>query len=238
MTGYLQRLVTAAVQGQAGIHPVVRPPATGRGAGEPAPWTELVADAAPRRGGATASPGGTPVPDLTAPASRAPVLPAARDRRQPDTFSAPPPASAPDLAPELATPLFEPAPASRPAAAAPAARAESGARPPVAHRPLLPPDDATLAARVRARRPEPSGSGREPAKDGPGPAALPPVRREPQQLAGRAASQRSSRAPDGNDIEIHIGRIEVTAVTAPPVAQAAKAARKSINLGDYLRNGR
>jgi len=39
-------------------------------------------------------------------------------------------------------------------------------------------------------------------------------------------------------VEIHIGRIEVTAVSPPPAAPVAKAARKSINLSEYLRNGR
>jgi hypothetical protein len=43
---------------------------------------------------------------------------------------------------------------------------------------------------------------------------------------------------DRGDVEIHIGRIEVTAVSPPPPAAAAKPARKSINLSEYLRNGR
>ena len=44
MTGYLQRLVTTAVQGQTGVRPVVRPRESGR-AEDPAAWTELGDDA-------------------------------------------------------------------------------------------------------------------------------------------------------------------------------------------------
>jgi hypothetical protein len=43
------------------------------------------------------------------------------------------------------------------------------------------------------------------------------------------------REPD--DIQIHIGRIEVTAVPPAPARPAAKPARQSLNLDDYLKRG-
>ncbi|HWF05879.1 MAG TPA: hypothetical protein VHA06_19485 [Candidatus Angelobacter sp.] len=48
-----------------------------------------------------------------------------------------------------------------------------------------------------------------------------------------AASRAAEREPD--EIQIHIGRIEISAVPQTPAAPATKAARKSSSLDDYLR---
>jgi hypothetical protein len=238
MTGYLQRLVATAVQGQAGLRPIVRPPGTGRAAEDPAVWPVLGDDAGTRAAATATSPAAPEVPDLRGRASDTPAPPAGSTRGLPRTVPAPQPASSPGPAPELLTPLFGTTPAARPAAPALAAGAGSVARPPAGYRPLPgAAPDRSRAMRARDTPAGPDGPGPEPARARPGPAAPPQMRQQPQHLAGRAVPERAGGA-DGGDIEIHIGRIEVTAVTAPPVAPAAKAARKSINLGDYLRNGR
>ena len=62
------------------------------------------------------------------------------------------------------------------------------------------------------------------------------IQREPE--ARLTSSARAERQPD--EIQIHIGRIEVTAVPAPPAQRAPKAPDKGISLDAYLerRNGR
>jgi hypothetical protein len=45
-------------------------------------------------------------------------------------------------------------------------------------------------------------------------------------------------APEPDSIEIHIGRIEVTAVPPPAARPAAPSRPKSVNLGEYLKRGR
>ena len=68
-----------------------------------------------------------------------------------------------------------------------------------------------------------------------GPPVLPAFMPEPDRWP---AVYGSAGEADRGDVEIHIGRIEVTAVSPPLAAPVAKAARKSINLNEYLRNGR
>jgi hypothetical protein len=57
-----------------------------------------------------------------------------------------------------------------------------------------------------------------------------PMNHEKQRAA---ASRAAAREPD--EIQIHIGRIEISAVPQTPAAPAVKAARKSSSLDDYLR---
>jgi hypothetical protein len=242
VTGYLQRLVTTAVQGKTGVHPIVRPPGNGPDAGEPA-WTEFAdqVDLHPGEGlapaGSTAAgeaaavPVATPAPDGPAPAKDRPP-PAAghvRDRT----------AAEPSRLPEIMTLLFGETPAVDPGTPVPVARSGSIARPPVARRsrPGQPADHPSGPAREHSTPAAPTRSGLQPAAAWPGAASLPPFGPEPQRWARPAASGRAEGA-DGGDVEIHIGRIEVTAVSAAPAAPDAKAARKSINLSEYLRNGR
>ena len=137
------------------------------------------------------------------------------------------------------TPLFGAIPATDPATPVPAARAGRVARPSVARRSRSgpPANHASGPARDRDTPAGPARSDVQPATARPGPAVLPPFSQPPQHRAEPATSRRAGRADDG-DVEIHIGRIEVTAVSAPPAAPVAKAARKAINLSEYLRNGR
>jgi hypothetical protein len=58
-----------------------------------------------------------------------------------------------------------------------------------------------------------------------------PDRKEDRDLSGRSATP--TREPD--EIQIHIGRIEVTAVPPAPVRPAPRPANKSLDLGAYLK---
>jgi hypothetical protein len=198
-----------------------------RGGEEPA-WPEFAADAAPPLAEDATPPGG----DLPSPSA---------------SRTGDPLAPVPAPVPEVMMPLFGATRAADPAAAvaadrtapAPAAGAGRPAHPLVTRRSALPlaAGHASRPDHVRGMPAETAHSGLEPATARPGPAELPPVRREPQHRAGPAASGGTDPAGRG-DVEIHIGRIEVTAVSPPPAAPAPKAARKAINLDDYLRNRR
>ncbi len=247
MTGYLQRLVTTAVQGKTGVHPIVRPSGIGPGSQEPA-WTEFADEAEPHPGEGraragptaragpaapdevTAAPVATPAPGGPARAGDQPPRGAGHVRDQT--------AAEPSRLPEIMTLLFGEAPVADPATPGPVARIGSVAPAPVAprSRPGQPADHPGGPAREHSTPAEPARSGFQPAAR-PGPAGLPPFGPESQRRAGPAESRRVEGA-DRGDVEIHIGRIEVTAVSAAPAAPVAKAARKSIDLSEYLRNGR
>lgn len=241
MTGYLQRLVTTAVQGQTGVRPVVRPRESGR-AEDPAAWTEL-GDDAWSSGAATAT--SSAAPEVADPRAHISDLPGpgasgtgGQPRAVPRTGPAPERASAPDPGHELLTPLFDARPSPARQAPAGATGLGSAARTPAGYRqqPGAAPEISwrtTPAQHAPAETDDPDPVPARPRQDPPAP---PRIRRLPP-LTGRAVPDRADRA-DSGDIEIHIGRIEVTAVTPPPAQPPVKAARKSINLGDYLRNGR
>lgn len=69
----------------------------------------------------------------------------------------------------------------------------------------------------------------------------------PARMPGAAATRAGTPQPshgaaspgsDGDEIHIHIGRVEVAAVSPPPARPApAAASRKSLNLEEYLRRG-
>jgi len=242
VTGYLQRLVTTAVQGKVGVHPIVRPWRIEAGVQERA-WREFAAeaaahpgqDAAPAEGMAlgesTAATVTTPVFDGAAPGHDQPRPAAghARDRV----------ADKQDPVTETMTPLFVPIPGGDLAAGVPAAGTGGIARPPAARgsRPAPPADRPGGPTRERHSPVDPARSDPWPVTARPGPAVLPAFRREPDRWAEPATSGGAGEA-DRGDVEIHIGRIEVTAVSPAPAAPVAKPARKSINLSEYLRNGR
>ena len=69
----------------------------------------------------------------------------------------------------------------------------------------------------------------------PRPSASDRRRTEPVRPAARPAA-RPER--EGEEIQIHIGRIEVTAVPPAPPRPAAQPVRKSLRLDEYLRRGR
>jgi hypothetical protein len=242
VTGYLQRLVTTAAQGDAGVHPIVRPWQAGTSPAErtwldfadedethaaPAEARILAGGTAPA--GGTAAPAAAPVPDGPAPGHDQPRPAAGRGRV----------AAEPHPAPETMTPLFGAIPAPDPVGPARAARIGGVTRSPAARRSR--PGPAAVhpsgPADERGTPADPARPGPRPAASQPVPAALPLFHQELRDRTGPAGSARAGAA-DRGDIEIHIGRIEVTAVSPPPAAPAAKAARKSISLDDYLRNGR
>ena len=237
MTGYLQRLVTTAVQGKVGVHPIVRPWRTEAVVQERS-WRELAAEAEPHPALDTASaedmaPGegttvATTVFDGAAPGHDRPPPTAGHVRDRP--------AAAPTPALETMTPLFGPIPDTDPPTRAPAAGTGGIARSPASHRSRPGPPVDRPGGSARERTPgNPAHSDPWPVSARPDPAVLPATRREPDR---RPAAYGSSGEADRGDVEIHIGRIEVTAVSPPPAAPVAKAARKSINLSEYLRNGR
>ena len=241
MTGYLQRLVTTAVQGQVGVHPIVRPWRIEAGVQERA-WPGFAAEVEPPPGqdtvaGQEAAPGEgtaatvtTPVIDRAAPGHDRP-RPAADHIH--DRMAAEAPAAT-----ETMSPLFAPIPSADPAARVPIGIGGL-ARPSASYRSRPGPsaDRPTGPARERPTPVDPTRAGPWPVTARPGPAVRPAYRPEPNRRAGPATSGGTGEA-DRGDVEIHIGRIEVTAVSPPPPAPAAKAARKSINLSEYLRNGR
>ncbi|HEY7334960.1 MAG TPA: hypothetical protein VH639_08755 [Bryobacteraceae bacterium] len=63
-----------------------------------------------------------------------------------------------------------------------------------------------------------------------------PLRRAP--LQKRAAAGAAAKAPQLGEIQIHIGRIEVTAAPPPAARPQPKAAPKSPSLAEYLQRGR
>lgn len=67
---------------------------------------------------------------------------------------------------------------------------------------------------------------------------LKPAQPDPAPFPEPAKAGRHDEARVSGDIQIHIGRIEVTAVPPPVPRPAAPPARKSINLGEYLKRGR
>jgi hypothetical protein len=69
---------------------------------------------------------------------------------------------------------------------------------------------------------------------------LQPRESPPTSTAARTseAARRSQPAQrDADEIHIHIGRIEVAAIAQPAPRPAAAAARRSLNLDEYLRHG-
>jgi hypothetical protein len=237
VTGYLQRLVTTAVQGKAGVHPIVRPP---RVEPEGLAWNEVADEAEPHLGEgaapaevAAATPTATQLPgQAEAPGNSRPppIAGHAHDRT----------AAEPSGVPETMTPLFGETAAADPATPVLAARMGSAVRPAVARRsrPSQRADHPIGPARGPSAPADATRSGLQPATPRSDPAALTPFRQEPQRWAWPATSWPAAEGAGRGDVEIHIGRIEVTAVSPPPPAPAAKAARKSINLNEYLRNGR
>lgn len=254
MTGYLQRLVTTAVQGKVGVHPIVRPWKVGADVEERA-WTEFADQVEPHLSEGTAPAEGTARVESTAQAvatapaeaTAAPVAtpllggPPHSDDRPPLAAGHVRDRTAPGPSPvlETMTPLFGETPAADPAAPVPATRIGSIVRPPATRRSRSGPsmDHPGGPAGERYIPAGPARSDPWAATGRPGPAAVPPFRQEFREWAA-PATPGGAEGADRGDVEIHIGRIEVTAVSPPPAAPVAKAARKSINLSEYLRNGR
>jgi hypothetical protein len=240
VTGYLQRLVTTAVQGEVGVQPIVRPWRIEVGVQERA-WPEFAAEAEPHPVPDTTPTDGTapgednaatvttPVFDGAAPGYDRPPSAAGRVRDRT--------AAEPSPTPETMTPLFGPVPDADPGTRVPAARTGGVAGAPAVRRSRPGPSAGRPGgpARERDTEADPARSGPWPVMARRGPPVLPAFMPEPDRWP---AVYGSAGEADRGDVEIHIGRIEVTAVSPPLAAPVAKAARKSINLNEYLRNGR
>lgn len=244
MTGYLLRKAASVLTPGSSIHPVVRPMFSGFGpqltpepaipeeatetTGRPAPVAPgpqpmlPAADARRAEPPRSQPPIGQPRPDTSAPATPPPAAaPATATLTPPVDRSAPEPllsAHRHEPAPQGLSPVIPLIIAST-GASRPAGKAEPAPPPP----PPLPPlaVDPSPAGRPDSRRPtEPSGSAAQrPGVPSPGRATV-------------------ARAPD--EVQIHIGRIEITAAPPEPARAPARPPRTVLPLADYLkrRDGR
>ena len=129
-----------------------------------------------------------------------------------------------------ATPLFDATPPPHRTRAQPCDRTRQST---AEAAPSAAPDAAPSRAAERRRRPRPMI-----------PIAVPasPAKSAPHRPRFSAATSRGQARPpadnaDSDDIEIHIGRIEVTAVTPPPAQPPEKPARQVHHLDDYISDG-
>jgi hypothetical protein len=246
MKGYVQRLVAAAVRPGGNVHPLVgsRFPAA-RSAAEASPQIEevLLADAGPRIGTRTGQ-------EVSRPAGE-------RTQRQTAAWAGDPGDGLPSAARGHETAPFQPLlPNARRDAAPPAiytgadadsdASADHGERAPAVRderQPETPPHERELAERIVFEGlPAHSGDAelfrslRQPLREGEASFGLNRGRR----MTPAYARQAPPSAPSADEIQIHIGRIEVTAVPPPAARPPAPAVRKGPTLSEYLsrRDGR
>jgi hypothetical protein len=214
MSGYLQRLVSAATKPMAGVHPVI------------APLFSMQHETASGDFAEPEAPGTAPRMSTHVETGRGPQSASANvDAIPPDSRSvatAMTPISAADSSSLHAMPSTAQVPGEpwqehgstlgEGPAAVEAASAQS------VYIPQLPEKVSTVSLPVD---PHPA-------------LPLTPTSRAGRDVADRARSSRSSkREPD--EIQITIGRIEVTAVPEAPARPAAKPGRKQISLDEYLR---
>jgi hypothetical protein len=226
MKGYLQRLSSRVLDPRGPIHPVVG------SIFAPAPRVELDAGALIDR---AAPPAGSAA-SLDRPAMAAPfplrgATPeaAVSPRPRPSELPRPTPLVPPNDVRAVEAPAAPWPLASRPPIrAAEFADAPAGRTPGVGTAPsrIKPAPIGEIVLEADARRPP------APPRAPSGPSSGP--EREPGALAIPAAPPR--REPD--EIEIHIGRIEVTAVLPAPPPPAVRPSRKALNLEAYLKRGR
>ncbi len=229
MKGYLQRIAASAVRPVSGVHPVVRPlfasPA------DPFAGTDFLEDSTVtsppvQRAESTPSPIASAQTRFVRPAA-----PEGTPRR-------------PESPPEHT--------AVRSIGAPPEARRETAFQPLIEARAIPQADVFSATVEVRSAAPDASmDSVKElPAQSfdtrtqsepsrllAPRPNAPLPASRAFRRDARRAPAP-PARSPEPDQIEIHIGRIEVTAVPRAVPRAAPKPARKSLNLDDYLRRSR
>jgi hypothetical protein len=231
MSGYLQRMVASARTPGRSVHPIVGSYFSGAGFG--APIENLQAGEEFLR---TPSPG-----TVEKPSPEVPAPPAARGRI-PTEESADETEST--TLPEERTPEFRVAP-HRGVPQTPAAAAD---RPVLAGTPSYRP---TVPSGIRppVQDPVPAGNAAAPVPYRPlieevQPPASPQMEfmRSAASAAPRGESQvgwpvrgTQPAARQYDEIEIHIGRIEVTAVSQPAARPASQPARKSLNLDEYLK---
>jgi hypothetical protein len=260
MTGYLQRLAMG-VRAPSRLHPFVGSMFAGPPSETAAPLLPRADPIAESEGRAAGAPASTtaavhaePPPDTTpsepadAPTARAPSVRVGR-RDQPPideprdgarNAAAPPPGEARSDTRDGFRPLLArvETEAEAPAGLAEIRHAADAYPAPSRSQPLAP--RAGRSDPVRATPDVPPT--RAAARPGeivppPAPARVPGAVRK---LAGEESrAPAGPRQPSGDDIHIHIGRVEVTAVPAPAPRSAAAPARKTMTLEEYLgrRNG-
>jgi hypothetical protein len=232
MSGYLQRLTTSAAASP--IHPVVRPMFS---TATPQPAVDEAYHLKPseghnpdRRSDTATSPylvthadATRPLREPRSPVTR-PVTPVVQPSAEPSLGDSDAPAAPDRAAGPPAHFILPPRPYEQSAGRARDIRQPEAPCSP-AERPFVPLLEPIANADERAT----------PQRDGP-----PPARFAPRGLARLTPSARiSARAPD--EVQIHIGRIEVTAVQPSPApSPPAKLRRDAMSLADYLkqRNGR
>jgi hypothetical protein len=250
MSGYLQRLVARTVNPRGAIHPVVNPRFAPPRFGSQAESmtvedTEPVAGARPESAAApVAQPPEVRAESQSPPTpveSRQPAIPAESQPEAPaPRASARPPR--PDETETLRDPVqsFQPlvTPALPAASPAPGQSASLAGWPaplrPGAFAPTRPLNPAAPAPEARQdSAPQPAGGELHHTSEGK-PQPLETMRR----LAPAGEAQPAPVAPrEPDEIQIHIGRIEVTAVPPKPAAPPLKQPRKSLNLAEYLKRG-
>jgi hypothetical protein len=214
MSGYLQRLVSSARTPVRSIHPMI-------GSRFSAPPDGVSPEVPPMMDQ-------LPVSPAELDRKPAPEAPPVRSHGRPAAFEAPRQDAAKRPLERTFEPLVPlPREAGEPVAADFFHRPSAAPGEPAAgdrevaldhpHQPLV--DEATPRSRMAFRN-SPAEASRTPR----GPRTNLPVRL-PQPR------------PEPDEIEIHIGRIEVTAVLPPPARPAAPPARKSLNLEEYLKRG-
>jgi hypothetical protein len=238
MTGYLYRKALSVLHPGTSIHPVVRPIFSMPGprdapdisllmeeneqAAEPAPpHGELAPDPpAPRTSGLRAG----PTPSQRLAETRA-------EPHEPDPRPAPPPrsdsprAKAARDAPGNLFPMPQERSEATPSAAPSAARRGTAIGPsnsseaePVVPAPLFAPLQSPQRALASVRV----------AADQPAPQAVP-------QTTSGLPRKRPAASRDPEEVQIHIGRIEVTAMPPEPARTALRPQRTALPLGEYLR---
>jgi hypothetical protein len=244
MSGYLKRLAAGARKPGGAIHPVLgslySAPATGNAFEDLPEAEEIVSWVAP-------TPAVTPV--LREAEERLLIKTALPEIPRPAPMSRPLPATRPLMEP--LEKLFEPREEFRAGSTAPAAPPLPNTPREAPRQPLALPGEAT--ARVEAaRRAEPLIPAHQPERllpyfepppgaDNSRAANAVAVLREspprPLALQGRMPLAFALPRGDSDTIEIHIGRVEVTAAPQAATRQAAPPARKPINLDEYLKRG-
>jgi hypothetical protein len=248
MSGFLQRLASGVLHAQPAIHPAVgtiwsAAGMTGPGMGEPLATAEPFESSVevrvpplPRRTDA-------PAPPATQPSTQQPAQPQIQpERSAPVSESAvhkdaeqPAIAEAVAFQPLVASPQRRVVSALPPAPQANANPQQSETIPPPRHQATSPEHaGAQPLHRIETARllvPAPPIPVPAPAGARKAPSFLPPSQRQAQPAA--------SLAEEPDSIEIHIGRIEVLAAPPRPAQPAApRPARKSLDLGEYLRGER
>lgn len=223
MSGYLQRLATRAINSRPAIHPVTNPLFAPPIPAEPADSLVEQEEMTPRADstqkiGAPPRPPRQLIPESESPETILETRESVRAAPPKGTSDSPGATEQSNVAlvPLDIEPLVQ-------ATAAPTSHPASGRFPlgglPAAGRQYTSPTASALSVQPITRPPVRQAT------------PVAPTSRAPQ-VRAPARQQR-----EADEIQIHIGRIEVTAVSPAPAAPLPKTPRKAVNLSDYLKKG-